>query len=104
MVNDHNCYWGYDGLKYCRMCGHRRGCADHKAFRSVAARSARTRGSLTASRSERVRDDGLQLAPVLRPLIGAPSQGGDYRCAYCRKDGLTQIEYNEHLLKHISHP
>ena len=32
-----------------------------------AARSARTSGSPTASRSERERDDGLQLASVLRP-------------------------------------
>jgi hypothetical protein len=56
----------------------------HKPEPDEAAESARTSGSPTASRSGSVGTTAPQLAPVLRPAVGAASEG-DWWCNICER-------------------
>lgn len=87
MVNDHNCYWGYDGPKYCRMCGHKRGCADQKTFRSVAARTARASGSPAASSPDSLGPSGYSSPSFSGRDVCIEKPGGE------PKEYLTTFEY-----------
>lgn len=60
-------YCIHDDTNHCKEVGDCILAMAHDPDPNVAARSARTSGSPTASRSERERDDCSQLAPVLRP-------------------------------------
>ena len=56
-------------------------CAAHKPDPNESPSSPRTSGSPTASRSDScIEGTGTQLAPVLRPEVGASSQGGASGC------------------------
>ena len=66
---------GDNVANYCPIHG-----APMLALPTGAARTARAGGSPTASRSEPDRDVGSQLASVLRPAVGAASEGGEPIC------------------------
>ena len=96
MVIYHNCYWGYDSKKYCRKCGHRRGCTDHKAFLNaggsvgssdllVACEAPTAFPETTVHSSPLVARDGCNREP-----------GGE--CPVCHEEFDTDADFVDHIL------
>jgi len=78
-------------------------CPAHKPEPDEAAESARTSGSPTAARSDSCGTTAVQLAPVLRPDVGADFTAAFHRhldeCSQCRNNPFGLCDVGAVLLR-----
>ena len=69
-----NIHCEYNSWRFCQVSNEAEECEAHKPYPNESPSSPRTSGSPTASRADSVEGTASQLAPVLRPAVGAASE------------------------------